>query len=257
MGKTSLLAGSLALGWALTACAPPEPIRIGLLAGLSDRGSDFGESVRNGVILAVEQQNEAGGINGRKIELIVRDDGQDKAKAELAARELIALHPDIIIGPVTSSMATVVIPLMDKAGQIMISPTVASTNFYGKDDNFFRVNCTTREAAIQHARVLYERGARRAGLAFDASNLPFSATWVEAFSAEFEKLGVAPARPPDSSRPAAPASRMSSPACSQRNPMPSYWWPARSIPRAWPSKRGDRPPACRSARPNGRPRPKR
>ncbi len=189
MGKTSLLAGSLALGWALTACAPPEPIRIGLLAGLSDRGSDFGESVRNGVILAVEQQNEAGGINGRKIELIVRDDGQDKAKAELAARELIALHPDIIIGPVTSSMATVVIPLMDKAGQIMISPTVASTNFYGKDDNFFRVNCTTREAAIQHARVLYERGARRAGLAFDASNLPFSSTWVEAFSAEFEKLG--------------------------------------------------------------------
>lgn len=189
MGKTSLLAGSLALAGALTACAPPEPIRIGLLAGLSDRGSDFGESVRNGVILAIEQQNEAGGINGRKIELIVRDDGQDKSKAELAARELIALHPDIIIGPVSSSMATVVLPLMDKAGQTMISPTVASTNFYGKDDNFFRVNCTTREAAIQHARVLYERGARRAGLAFDASNLPFSGTWVEAFSAEFEKLG--------------------------------------------------------------------
>lgn len=85
MGNTSLLAGALALAWALTGCAPPEPIRIGLLAGLSDRGSDFGESVRNGVILAIEQQNEAGGINGRKIELIVRDDGQDKVKAELAA----------------------------------------------------------------------------------------------------------------------------------------------------------------------------
>lgn len=189
MGKPFLLLGPLFLAWALTACAPPEPIRIGLLAGLSDRGSDFGESVRNGVILAIEQQNEAGGINGRKIELIVRDDGQDKTMAAQAAQELIALRPDIIIGPVTSSMATVVIPLMDQAGQVMISPTVASTNFYGKDDNFFRVNCTTREAAIQHAKVVYERGARRVGLAFDASNLPFSGTWIEAFSSEFEKLG--------------------------------------------------------------------
>lgn len=57
----------------LAGCSDPQPIRIGLIAGLSDRGSDFGESVRNGVILAVEEQNAAGGINGRPIELIVRD----------------------------------------------------------------------------------------------------------------------------------------------------------------------------------------
>lgn len=42
---------------------------------------------------------------------------------------------------------------------------------------------------IQHARVLYARGLRRAGLAFDQSNLPFSGTWIEAFSKEFERLG--------------------------------------------------------------------
>lgn len=186
---TSRLLGACSLLLALAACTPPEPIRIGLLAGLSDRGSDFGESVRNGVILAVEQQNQAGGINGRKIELLVRDDGQDKEKARQAAQELIAQHPDIIIGPVTSSMAAVVMPLFNQAGQIIISPTVASTDFYGKDDNLFRVNCTTREAAIQHARVLYARGSRRVGLAFDASNLPFGETWVKGFSSEFEKLG--------------------------------------------------------------------
>ncbi|EKE16867.1 MAG: extracellular ligand-binding receptor, partial [uncultured bacterium] len=183
-----LALGATGLLFSLPACSPPEPIKIGLLAGLSDRGSDFGESVRNGVILAAEQQNLAGGINGRKIELLVRDDGQDEALATKAAQELIALHPDIIIGPVTSSMATVVMPLIDQAGQIIISPTVASTNFFGKDDNFFRVNCTTHEAATQHAKMIFERGARHVGLAFDASNLPFSGTWVKSFSAEFKKL---------------------------------------------------------------------
>jgi branched-chain amino acid transport system substrate-binding protein len=184
---TSLYAAGLLIS--LAACGPTEPIKIGLIAGLSDRGSDFGESVRNGVILAIEQQNQAGGINGRKIELVVRDDGQDKAMATKAAEELIKLSPDIIIGPVTSSMATVITPLMNQAEQAIISPTVASINFYGKDDNFFRVNCTNREAATQHAKVLYERGSRRVGLAFDASNLPFSGSWIEAFSAEFAKLG--------------------------------------------------------------------
>ena len=175
----------------LAGCSDPQPIRIGLIAGLSDRGSDFGESVRNGVILAVEEQNAAGGINGRPIELIVRDDGQDKAQAIKAAHELIALRPDIVIGPVTSSMATAVVPLINQAGLVMISPTVASTNFQGQDDNFFRVNCTTREAAIQHARVLYQRGVRRPALAYDASNLPFSGTWTDAFTEEFSRQGGA------------------------------------------------------------------
>ncbi len=85
--QLSALLGAAIVALGLAACGPPEPIRIGLIAGLSDRGSDFGESVRNGVILAVEQQNQAGGIKGRKIELIVRDDGQNPEQAGKAARE--------------------------------------------------------------------------------------------------------------------------------------------------------------------------
>ena len=101
---------------ALAGCGPQEPIRIGLMAGLSDKGSDLGESVRTGVILAIEHQNQAGGIHGRPIELIVRDDGQDPDLAIRAARELIALKPEIVIGPVTSAMAKSVIPMMNEAG---------------------------------------------------------------------------------------------------------------------------------------------
>ena len=74
IGKVFVL---IAILGPLVACGPPEPLRIGVIAGLSDRGSDFGQSVRDGVILAVERQNQAGGIQGRKIELIVRDDGSE------------------------------------------------------------------------------------------------------------------------------------------------------------------------------------
>ncbi len=175
--------------FALGACGPQEPIRIGVIAGLSDRGSDFGQSVRDGVILAVENQNRAGGIQGRKIELIVRDDGQNKDQAIRAAQELIDLHPEIVIGPVTSSMAAAILPLMNQAGQVMISPTVASTDFYGKDDYFFRVNRSSREAAEDHAQVVFKRGARRVAMAFDTSNRTYSDAWVKEFSNAFRKLG--------------------------------------------------------------------
>ncbi len=173
----------------LAACGKQEPIVIGLIAGLSDRGSDFGESVRNGVILAVEQQNAAGGIDGRMLELVIRDDGQNREQAMRAAHELIALKPQIVIGPVTSSMAAVVVPLMNEAGLTLISPTVASPDFVGLDDQFFRVNRSTRAAAEQHAEVLFARGARRTALAYDTSNGPYSNTWVAAFRDKFTALG--------------------------------------------------------------------
>ena len=75
----------------LAACGEPEPVRIGFLGGLSDRNTDVGDAGRNGVILAVEQWNREGGIQGRPIELIARDDAQ---KAETAARAAAELGQD-------------------------------------------------------------------------------------------------------------------------------------------------------------------
>lgn len=173
----------------LLGCGSQEPIRIGLIAGLSDRGSDFGQSVRDGVILAVEKQNQAGGVHGRKIELVVRDDGQNKDRAAQAAQELIALRPEVVIGPVTSSMAAVIVPLMNQAGLPIISPTVAATDFHGKDDMLFRVNRSSREAAEDHAAVIFHRGARRVAMAFDTSNRTYSDAWVREFGNAFQKLG--------------------------------------------------------------------
>ena len=85
MLKIPIMIGAISLTFCLSACTPPEPVKIGLIGGLSDRGSDFGESVQ-GVILAVEQQKQSGWHNGRKIELIVRDDGQDSDCSKISTR---------------------------------------------------------------------------------------------------------------------------------------------------------------------------
>ncbi|MBI3530937.1 MAG: ABC transporter substrate-binding protein, partial [Burkholderiales bacterium] len=89
----------------LTACGPQQPVQIGFIGGLSDRNSDNGQSGLNGVILAVEQFNRAGGLNGRMVELIARDDAQNKETAAKSASELVGAKVEAVIGPFTSAMA--------------------------------------------------------------------------------------------------------------------------------------------------------
>ena len=98
-------------GWALTACAPQKPIQIGFIGGLTDRNSDNGQSGQNGVVLAIEEFNRAGGVGGRMVELISRDDAQNADTAAKSARELVQAQVEAVIGPFTSGMAKVIVPI--------------------------------------------------------------------------------------------------------------------------------------------------
>jgi len=165
----------------LAACGPQTPIQIGFIGGLTDRNSDNGQAGLNGVILAIEQFNRAGGLDGRMVELIVRDDAQNKAVAARSAGELVAANVEAVIGPFTSSMAEVIVPITGQAGIFEVSPTVTSMAFYGKDDNLFRINRTTRDNARDYARVLLGRGQRQISVAYDMRNRAFTESWLVEF----------------------------------------------------------------------------
>ena len=83
-------AAALAAGLARPAIAASEPIRIGFLPALTGPSSSTGVAINRGTILAVEEINAAGGVDGRKIELITRDTQSDPTKAVNAVAELIA-----------------------------------------------------------------------------------------------------------------------------------------------------------------------
>lgn len=176
---------------ALAACSPKGPVQIGFIGGLSDRNSDNGQSGQNGVILAVEQFNRAGGLDGRMVELVSRDDAQDKATAERSANELVAAGVQAVIGPFTSSMAAVIVPITGKAGILEISPTITSMDFFGKDDNLIRINRTTRDNAQDYARVMLARGHKRIAVAYDLRNRNFTESWLREFRATITAAGGA------------------------------------------------------------------
>lgn len=74
---------------AVAQSASPEPIRIGLSGPFTGGSAPMGESMRNGVRLAVSELNLAGGLLGRKIELIERDDEANPQRGAALAKELV------------------------------------------------------------------------------------------------------------------------------------------------------------------------
>ncbi len=86
--RKELLLIALLLPWPLLVNAI-EPIKIGLSGPLTGGSSPMGLSMRNGVTLAAKEINAAGGLLGRPVVLVVRDDEARPERGVLVARELI------------------------------------------------------------------------------------------------------------------------------------------------------------------------
>jgi branched-chain amino acid transport system substrate-binding protein len=175
----------------MAGCEPQKNIQVGFIGGLSDRNSDNGQSGLNGVVLAIEQFNRAGGLDGRLVELISKDDAQNKQTAAISANELVAAKVEAVIGPFTSGMAEVIVPITGAANIFQISPTITSMAFYGKDDNLFRINRTTRDNAQDYAKVMLGLGQKHTAVAYDTRNLNFTESWLKEFRAAVAAQGGA------------------------------------------------------------------
>ena len=100
-----------------TAAFAAAPIKIGALFAVTGPASFLGEPERNTAQMVVDEINKAGGIKGRKIELVVYDTGGDATKAVQLANKLIKNDQVVaIIGPSTTGDTMAVIPVVEKAG---------------------------------------------------------------------------------------------------------------------------------------------
>ena len=120
-------------------CTNSEPIKIVFVGGLTGKGSALGIEGRNGASLAVTLINENGGINGRKVQLITKDDKQNSGKAREVVQELLDEGVSAVIGHMTSTMSIAGSEKTNQNKVVMISPTTSTSELSGIDDYFFRV----------------------------------------------------------------------------------------------------------------------
>ena len=104
--------------------ADGDTIKIGLNLELSGPVAGYGTQERDGVELAVEQINEEGGILGKDVELVVKDNKSDNNEAATSAANLTTNDGVVaIIGPATSGASKASIPNVTKAKVPMVTPS--------------------------------------------------------------------------------------------------------------------------------------
>jgi branched-chain amino acid transport system substrate-binding protein len=130
------------LGMALVASAgaQAEPVRIGMITTLSGGGAGLGIDVRDGFMLAMEE--EGGMLGGQEVELLVEDDAMQPDLAKQIADKLIKRDEvDILTGIIWSNLALAVVPSAVGDGVFYISPNAGPSQLAGRacHENYFNV----------------------------------------------------------------------------------------------------------------------
>src|SRR5580698_2775558 len=120
--RREALAAAVAVGLAKPAIATNDPIRIGYLPALTGPSSSTGIGISRGTQLAVQEINAAGGINGRQLELVIRDTQSDPTKAVNASAELTNQQVNVVFGPLNSGEALAVVPLLARSNTLQVHP---------------------------------------------------------------------------------------------------------------------------------------
>src|ERR1700684_2167742 len=146
VSRCQLLLGSAGALGATTfslrsATAASEPIKIGFLAAMTGPSSAPTIGFNRGVVFAVDAINAAGGVKGRKIEVITRDTPGDPTKAVNDTQELISqAKVHAIWGPFNSGESLAVTPIMARAKMPNIHPCVVDSLIdVQKFPNAFRI----------------------------------------------------------------------------------------------------------------------
>lgn len=106
-------------------------ITIGSIQDLSGPLAGFGKQIRQGMILRVDEVNEQGGINGRKIKLLIEDSGYDPKKAILAAQKLVNQDKIfVMVGHLGTAQNLAAMPVQFEKNVINFFPVTAAREMY-------------------------------------------------------------------------------------------------------------------------------
>ena len=176
------------------ACQPGagggDKVRIGVFMSLTGDTANFGISSVNGIKMAAEEVNAAGGINGKQIELLVQDDRSDASEAATIVTKFVTqAQVHAILGEVASSRSIAAAPIAQNAKIPMLTPSSTNPEVTRKGNYIFR-SCfidPVQGAAIAQfaAKTL---GAKRGALMVDRKQ-DYSTGLEKVINEVFTKLG--------------------------------------------------------------------
>ena len=137
-----ILVASLAIASLLSACQTQggdDKVRVGVFMSLTGSTANFGISSTNGIKMAADEVNAAGGINGKQIEILVEDDRSDASEAATIVTKFVTQDQvHAILGEVASSRSIAAAPIAQNAKIPMLTPSSTNPEVTKKGDFIFR-----------------------------------------------------------------------------------------------------------------------
>jgi branched-chain amino acid transport system substrate-binding protein len=166
------------------------PIKIGVYADLTGQTSSFGQSTKNGVQLAVDEINANGGVDGRKLEVIVEDDqGSPKDAATVVQKLITQDKVQAVLGEVASTNSLAAAPIAQDNKIPMITPSSTNPKVTKTGDYIFRVCFIDPFQGSVMAKFSANTLKAKTAAIFGDVNSDYSKGLSQFFEEEFTKLG--------------------------------------------------------------------
>ena len=144
---------------------------IGGIGPVTGDAAIYGTAVQNGAQIAVDEINEAGGINGHQIEYNFQDDQGDPEKAANAYNTLKDWGMQVLMGTVTTGPCVSVADLTAADNMFQITPSASSTDVI-KNDNVFQVCFTDPAQGTKSAQYIGENNlAKKVAIIYNSSDI--------------------------------------------------------------------------------------
>ncbi|WP_309067014.1 branched-chain amino acid ABC transporter substrate-binding protein [Microbacterium sp.] len=165
------------------------PIKLGMLAPFSGSESAFGDYMKNGAQLAIDEINADGGIDGRELELVVEDDACDATAAVAGANKLVTEGIVASVGGYCSGATLPTLPIFDEAGIPMVIPAANSNELVKqKLPGVFLINGTGTQQAQAAVAYAQKSGAKTVAAIDDAT--AYSADLAKSFVEQAKEAGL-------------------------------------------------------------------
>jgi branched-chain amino acid transport system substrate-binding protein len=169
------------------ALAQSQTVRLGVLVPLTGAGGSYGPPMARVAQAVVDGVNAVGGINGRKLDLIVEDDQTNPEAAVRAARKLIDVDKVVaIMGTWSSAVTTAVAPLCWESKTFLTTTSGAdSITLLPHQGYLIRTQPNTKLQGRKFGEYAIERGARR--IFFISPQTPFAKSQFDSITAAAQK----------------------------------------------------------------------
>jgi branched-chain amino acid transport system substrate-binding protein len=173
---------------ALTKLVNKPALEIGVSAPLSGPLKQVGEAFLQGINMAVQEANAAGGVRGRRVDVRVLNDGGNRAQAITVASQHYASQVLGVIGPYSSSTTLASAEIYNQ-GLPIIAPAATNPRVSQAGPYIYRVAPSDAQQGASLARLVQKRGHKQVAVLFDPNDA-YSKGLADAFRAEANRIGL-------------------------------------------------------------------